>query len=60
LTPPASVPDDDTVEALIALYRNIAGEHPDWDEYREAMVTDRRVVLTLPIAHLYGMPPGMR
>ena len=60
LTPPASTHDDDTVEALIALYRNIAGEHPDWDEYREAMVTDRRVVLTLPIAHLYGMPPGMR
>jgi PPOX class probable F420-dependent enzyme len=60
LTPPASAPDDDTVEALIGLYRNIAGEHPDWDEYREAMVTDRRVVLTMPIAHLYGMPPGIR
>ncbi len=42
LTPPAAAPDDDTVEALIALYRNIAGEHPDWDEYRQAMVTDRR------------------
>ena len=51
---------DDTVEALIALYRNIAGEHPDWDEYRQAMVTDRRVLLTLPIHHLYGMPPGVR
>jgi hypothetical protein len=24
------------------------------------MVADRRVVLTLPIAHLYGMPPGIR
>ncbi len=60
LTPPAASSDDDTVEALIALYRNIAGEHPDWDDYRQAMVTDRRVVLTLPISHLYGMPPGMR
>jgi PPOX class probable F420-dependent enzyme len=60
LTPPAVKPDDDTVEALVELYRNIAGEHPDWDDYREAMVTDRRVVLTLPIAHLYGMPPGIR
>ena len=60
LTPPAGAPDDDTVEALIALYRNIAGEHPDWDEYREAMVTDRRVLLTLPISHVYGMPPGKR
>ncbi len=60
LTPPAADVTDDTVEALIALYRSIAGEHPDWDDYREAMVTDRRVVLTLPIAHLYGMPPGRR
>lgn len=60
LTPAAAAPDDDTVEALIGLYRNIAGEHPDWDDYRQAMVTDRRVVLTLPITHLYGMPPGMR
>ncbi len=60
LTPPAAAEDDDTVEALIALYRNIAGEHPDWDDYRRAMVTDRRVVLTVPISHLYGMPPGIR
>ncbi|BBX56152.1 Putative pyridoxine/pyridoxamine 5'-phosphate oxidase [Mycobacterium shottsii] len=60
LTPPAEAPDDETVEALIALYRNIAGEHPDWDEYREAMVTDRRVLLTLPISHVYGLPPGKR
>ena len=60
LTPPAAAPDDDTVEALITLYRNIAGEHPDWDEYRQAMVTDRRVVLTMPISHVYGMPPGVR
>src|SRR6201997_1385429 len=60
LTPPAASPDDDTVEALIALYRNIAGEHPDWDDYRRAMVDERRVVLTLPISHLYGMPPGLR
>ena len=60
LTPPAAAPDDDTVEALIALYRNIAGEHSDWDDYRRAMVEDRRVVLTLPISHLYGLPPGVR
>jgi uncharacterized protein len=60
LTPPAASEHDDTVEALCALYRNIAGEHPDWDDYRRAMVDDRRVVLTLPISHVYGMPPGMR
>ncbi|MGE0218599.1 PPOX class F420-dependent oxidoreductase [Mycolicibacterium sp.] len=60
LTPPAADPGDDTVEGLIALYRNIAGEHPDWDDYRRAMVDDRRVLMTLPIAHVYGMPPGLR
>jgi len=60
LTPPAAAPDDETVEALITLYRNVAGEHPDWDEYRAAMVTDRRVLLRLPITHVYGMPPGIR
>lgn len=60
LTPPAATPDDDTVEALIGLYRNIAGEHSDWSEYRQAMVTDRRVLLTLRITHVYGMPPGLR
>jgi uncharacterized protein len=60
LTPPAADPQDETVEALIALYRNIAGEHPDWDDYRRAMVQDRRVLLTMPVTHLYGLPPGIR
>lgn len=60
LTPPAATPNDDTVEGLIALHRNIAGEHPDWDDFRRAMVDDRRVLMTMPINHLYGMPPGMR
>jgi PPOX class probable F420-dependent enzyme len=27
----------DAVEPLVDYYRCIAGEHPDWDEYREAM-----------------------
>jgi PPOX class probable F420-dependent enzyme len=60
LSPPAATPDDDTVESLIVLYRNVLGEHPDWDDYRRAMVIDRRVLLRLPISHLYGMPPGNR
>ncbi len=60
LTPPAAAVDDDTVEGLVALYREISGEHPDWDDYRRAMVDDRRVLMTLPISHLYGMPPGKR
>lgn len=60
LSAPAAAPGDETVESLITLYRNVAGEHPDWDEFRQAMVVDRRVLLRLPITHLYGMPPGLR
>jgi PPOX class probable F420-dependent enzyme len=58
LTPPATDPHDGTVEALVDLYRRLAGEHPDWAEYRAAMVTDRRVVLTLPFEHVYGARRG--
>jgi PPOX class probable F420-dependent enzyme len=54
LTPPAEDPDDATVKALVELYRTLAGEHPDWSEYRAAMVADRRVVLTLAFEHVYG------
>jgi PPOX class probable F420-dependent enzyme len=59
LTPPASDPHDTTVDALVDVYRTIAGEHPDWDEYRAAMVADQRVVLTLPFDRIYGwIMPG--
>ena len=58
LTPPAADPHDDTVEALVDLYRRLAGEHPDWAEYRAAMVADRRVVLTLPFERVYGALRG--
>lgn len=52
----ARLPADDAVEALIELYRDIRGEdHPDWDEYREAMVNDKRLVATLHVEHTYGM-----
>ena len=60
LSAPAADPGDDTVTGLIDLYRNISGEHPDWDDYRRAMVDERRVLMRLPISHVYGMPPGKR
>jgi len=50
----AATPDDEAVEELITLYRDLTGEHPDWDEYRTAMVTDRRVVLWLRPNRAYG------
>ncbi|MGW2594335.1 TIGR03618 family F420-dependent PPOX class oxidoreductase [Streptomyces sp. NPDC001515] len=56
LTPVAARPDDATVEELITLYRDVQGEHPDWDDYRAAMVRDRRLVVRLRVEHVYGQP----
>ena len=39
----------DAMEPLVAYYRTIAGEHPDWDDDRAAMERDRRVVIRLTI-----------
>ncbi len=55
LTPVASAPDDDTVEALVGYYRAVAGEHSDWDEYRAAMVAEGRLLVKLTPTHAYGM-----
>jgi PPOX class probable F420-dependent enzyme len=35
----------DSVEPLIEYYRNIAGEHPDWDEYRTAMIKQGKSII---------------
>jgi PPOX class probable F420-dependent enzyme len=56
LTPVAVDPHDATVEELIDLYRAVQGEHPDWDDYRAAMVKDRRLVLRLHVERVYGPP----
>ncbi|XVQ08453.1 PPOX class F420-dependent oxidoreductase [Spirillospora sp. CA-255316] len=57
LSPVAADPHDAAVEELIEVYRDIRGEHPDWDDYRRAMVADRRRVVRLRVARLYGQPP---
>lgn len=54
LTPVAAAPDDATVDELVDVYRAIAGSHPDWDEYRAAMVADHRLVVTIPVDRVYG------
>jgi PPOX class probable F420-dependent enzyme len=56
LTPVAEDPYDETVEELIRLYRDVQGEHPDWDDYRAAMVRDHRLVLRLRVERAYGIP----
>ncbi|MGW2830120.1 PPOX class F420-dependent oxidoreductase [Streptomyces sp. NPDC001286] len=58
LSPVAKDPHDDTVEELIRLYRAVLGEHPDWDDYRAAMVRDGRLVLRLKVERAYGIPKG--
>jgi PPOX class probable F420-dependent enzyme len=54
LTGPGTDPHGPEVEALVDYYRNAAGEHPDWDEYRAAMVSDRRVLMEMSIDRVYG------
>lgn len=51
---PGSDPNGPEVDALVDYYRQAAGEHPDWDEYRRAMVDDRRVLLRLTVDRVYG------
>lgn len=53
----AAAPDDEAVEELVALYRAVQGEHPDWAQYRQAMVDDSRLVVRLPVEHAYGWAP---
>jgi len=53
----------DSVEPLVDYYRSIAGDHPDWDEYREAMRKQGKSLIRVtvdswgPIA-TGGFPPG--
>jgi PPOX class probable F420-dependent enzyme len=37
----------DAMEPLVDYYRSVAGEHPDWDEYRAAMESERRCLVRL-------------
>ena len=39
----------DVVDLLVDYYRRASGEHPDWDEYRQAMIDDRRVLIRFEI-----------
>jgi PPOX class probable F420-dependent enzyme len=41
----------DAMEPLVDYYRMISGEHPDWDEYRESLERDRRVLICVTITH---------
>ncbi len=52
------------VEGLVTYFRSISGEHPDWSEYRQAMVDQGKVLISLlperwgPISR-GGFPPRL-
>ena len=56
LLPTASRPDDATCDALVRYYERVTGKpHPDWEEYRRAMVDERRLVVRFTPAAATGM-----
>jgi PPOX class probable F420-dependent enzyme len=47
--PVAIISLPDAMDGLVEYYRQIAGEHPDWDDYRAAMARDQRVLIEIAI-----------
>jgi PPOX class probable F420-dependent enzyme len=39
----------EALDLLVDYYRGISGEHPDWDDYRAAMIRDRRVMVRITV-----------
>ena len=39
----------EAMDGLVDYYRSASGEHPDWDEYRAAMVSERRVLVVIDV-----------
>jgi PPOX class probable F420-dependent enzyme len=58
LTPVSAEPGDAVGQELAEMYRAMAGEHQDWDDYYRAMVADKRQVLRIHPERAYGMLPS--
>ncbi len=59
LMPVTTDPDDATADLLCEVYESIAGQpHPDWGEFRQAMVDEGRLVASLRVNHVYGIAQG--
>ena len=39
----------EAMAGLVEYYRRVAGEHPDWDDYRQAMERDQRVIVRIAL-----------
>lgn len=55
--PVSTDPADASADELVDIYRTLSGEHPDWDEFRAAMVAERRLPLHLHVERVYGVAP---
>jgi PPOX class probable F420-dependent enzyme len=54
----------DALDGLVEYFRSISGEHPDWDEYRRAMITQGKVLIRIDIRRwgpisTGGFPPRL-
>ena len=58
LTPVTEDPHDATADLLVEYYESLRGPHPDWEEYRAAMVADRRLVAVLGPQSVVGLING--
>jgi PPOX class probable F420-dependent enzyme len=58
LGPVTQAPDDAAADQLVEHYRALRGEHPDWAEFRGAMVAEKRLLLRLTLTKVYGWAPG--
>jgi len=55
LSPVTTAPDDATADLLAELYETITGgAHPDWDEFRAAMIDEGRLVIRFRPASATG------
>jgi len=39
----------EAMDTLVDYYRTLSGEHPDWDDYRRAMVDDQRCIVRFDV-----------
>jgi PPOX class probable F420-dependent enzyme len=39
----------EALEPLVDYYKAVVGEHPDWEDYRQAMVREQRVLIRINI-----------
>lgn len=39
----------EAMDLLVDYYRRVSGEHPDWDDYRQAMIRDQRVIVAITL-----------